>query len=170
MSETLVTTKDRLFEDITGYSFRGVNSFHEQLLKGNPWWRSRLDSAAGIDIYGNNGIAVGDIDNDGWDEIYVCQPGGLPNRLYKNRGDGTFTDITHEAGVDVLDDCTSALFVDFRNSGHQDLVVPAAPVRFCSSTTATAPSRTFPMRFISVPRRRAHSLVWPRPITTATGA
>jgi tetratricopeptide (TPR) repeat protein len=123
VGEILVTAKERWFEDITGYSFRGVNSFHEQLLKGNPWWRSRLDSAAGIDIYGNNGIAVGDIDNDGWDEIYVCQAGGLPNRLYKNRGDGTFSDVTHEAGVDVLDDCTSALFVDFRNSGHQDLVV-----------------------------------------------
>jgi len=37
-----------------------------------------LDAACGIDVYGNNGVAVGDIDNDGWDEIYVCQPSGLP--------------------------------------------------------------------------------------------
>ncbi|MCU1275924.1 MAG: ASPIC/UnbV domain protein, partial [Bryobacterales bacterium] len=139
VSETLVTAKDPLFHDITGYSFSGVNSFHEQLLKGNPWWRSRLDSATGIDIYGNNGIAVGDIDNDGWDEIYVCQPGALPNRLYKNRGDGTFTDITREAGLDVLDDCTSALFVDFRNSGHQDLVVlrGAGPLLFLNKGDGT---------------------------------
>jgi len=123
LSETLATAKTPLFEDITGYSFRGVGSFHEQLLKGNVWWRSRLDSATGIDIYGNNGVAVGDIDNDGWDEIYVCQPGGLPNRLYKNRGDGTLTEITEEAGVGILDDTTCALFADFRNIGHQDLVV-----------------------------------------------
>ena len=123
LSETLAAAKAPWFEDITGASFQGVRSFHEQLLKGNVWWRSRLDSAAGIDIYGNNGVAVGDIDNDRWDEIYVCQAGGLPNRLYKNRGDGTLADITEKAGVGMLDDTTCALFADFRNSGHQDLVV-----------------------------------------------
>jgi tetratricopeptide (TPR) repeat protein len=139
LSETLVTEKAPLFQDITGHSFRGVDSFHEQLLKGNVWWRSRLDSATGIDIYGNNGVAVGDIDNDGWDEIYVCQPGGLPNRLYKNRGDGTFSDITGKAGVGILDETTCALFVDFRNSGHQDLVVlrGAGPLLFVNKGDGT---------------------------------
>jgi len=100
-----------------------VPSFNEQLLRGNPWWRARLDSAAGIDVYGNQGIAVGDIDNDGVDEVYVCQPGGLPNRLYKFRADGTAEDITARAGLDILDETTCALFLDLRNSGHQDLVV-----------------------------------------------
>ncbi len=123
LGETLVTAKEPWFHDITAHAFGGVTSFQDQLLRGNVWWRSRLDSAAGIDIYGNNGVAVGDIDNDGWDEIYVCQQGGLPNRLYKNRGDGTLVDITEKAGIGVLDDTTCALFADFRNSGHQDLVV-----------------------------------------------
>ena len=94
VSETLVTAGEPLFRDVTGHSFAGVESFRQQLLKGNSWWRSRLDSATGIDLYGSNGIAVGDIDNDGIDEIYVCQPAGLPNLLYKNRGDGTLIDIT----------------------------------------------------------------------------
>jgi tetratricopeptide (TPR) repeat protein len=139
LSETLVTAKAPLFQDITAYAFRGASSFHAQLLKGNVWWRSRLDSATGIDIYGNNGVAVGDIDNDGWDEIYVCQPGGLPNRLYKNRGDGTLTDITEKAGVGMLDDTTCALFADFRNSGHQDLVVlgSAGPLLFVNRGDGT---------------------------------
>ncbi len=123
LSETLVTAPEPWFHDVTAHSFHGVPSFQDQLLKGNVWWRSRLDSATGIDIYGNNGVAVGDIDNDGWDEIYVCQQGGLPNRMYKNRGDGTLIDITDKAGVGVLDDTTCALFADFRNSGRQDLVV-----------------------------------------------
>jgi tetratricopeptide (TPR) repeat protein len=123
LSETLVTAAAPLFDDITGHSFAGVDSFHEQLLKGNGWWRARLDAATGITVDGTNGVAVGDIDNDGWDEIYVCQTGGLPNRLYKNRGDATFEDITAKAGVGVLDNCACALFADFRNSGHQDLVV-----------------------------------------------
>lgn len=139
LSETLVTAQEPLFRDVTGHSFRGVDSFSRQLLKGNVWWRSRLDSATGIDIYGNNGIAVGDIDNDGWDEIYVCQPGGLPNRLYKRRADGTLADITEHSGVGVLDDTTCALFVDFRNSGHQDLVVlrGSGPLLFVNKADGT---------------------------------
>jgi len=139
LRETLVTAHEPLFRDITGHSFRGVDSFSRQLLKGNVWWRSRLDSATGIDIYGNNGIAVGDIDNDGWDEIYVCQPGGLPNRLYKRREDGTLADITEHAGVGVLDDTTCALFVDFRNSGYQDLIVlrGSGPLLFINQGNST---------------------------------
>jgi tetratricopeptide (TPR) repeat protein len=123
VSEIKVTAAAPLFDDITGYSFAAVESFHDQLLKGNGWWRARLDAATGITVDGTNGVAVGDIDNDGWDEIYVCQTGGLPNRLYKNRGDSTFVDVTEKAGVGVLDNSACALFADFRNSGHQDLVV-----------------------------------------------
>ena len=123
VSETLVSLKAPLFEDITGDCFAGVQSFQQQLAKGNSYWRSRLDSATGIDLYGSNGIAVGDIDNDGFDEIYVCQPAGLPNRLYRNRGDGTLIDITDRSGTGILDDTSCALFLDLRNSGVQDMVV-----------------------------------------------
>ncbi len=123
ISETVTRAERPFFEDITGHCFRGVDSFAQQLLRGNPWWRSRLDPATGLDVYGGNGLAVGDIDNDGWDEIYICQPGGLPNRLYKNLGGGRLADITEKAGVGILDDTPSALFVDLRNSGRQDLVV-----------------------------------------------
>lgn len=129
IEEILVTSPGPLFEDVTSSIFGKVESFSAQMLRGVPYWRARLDSASGIDVYGNNGIAVGDIDGDGWDEVYVCQPGGLPNRLYKNRGDGTMQDITEQAGVGVLDNTTSALFLDLRNIGRQDLVV----------ITATAP-------------------------------
>ena len=83
VEETLVTAREPRFRDVTGHLFGGVESFDQQLLRGIPYWRSRLDLASGIDVYGSNGIAVGDIDNDGRDEIYVCQPGGLPNRFYK---------------------------------------------------------------------------------------
>jgi len=43
LSETLVTAQEPLFQDITGHSFGGVDSYSRQLLKGNVWWRSRLD-------------------------------------------------------------------------------------------------------------------------------
>jgi tetratricopeptide (TPR) repeat protein len=132
IEETLVSAPAPLFRDITAYAFQGVPSFDAQLSHGIPYWRARLDGASGIDVHGHNGIAVGDIDADGQDEVYVCQPGGLPNRLYHNRGDGTFEDITEHAGVGVLDPTSCALFVDFRNSGRQDLVVlrPDGPLLF----------------------------------------
>ena len=132
IGEIVTTAAEPMFQDITSHAFAGTASFQQQLLKGNVYWRSRLDSATGIDIYANNGVAVGDIDNDGWDEVYICQQAGLPNRLFKNRGDGSFTEITDQAGVGILDESTCALFVDFRNSGSQDLVVlgGAGPLLF----------------------------------------
>jgi len=84
-----------------------------------------LDEATGIDVYGHNGIAVGDYNGDGLEDLYVCQPAGLPNRLYRNNGDGSFDDVTAAAGVDVLDGSTMALFADLDNDGDQDLLVVA---------------------------------------------
>ncbi len=135
LSEVRTTSHELMFEDISGYSFARVDSYREQLLRGNVWWRSRLDAATGLDVHSNNGVAVGDIDNDGSDEIYVCQPAGLPNRLYKNRGDGTLIDITDQAGLAILDETTCALFADFRNSGRQDVVVlrGSGPLLFLNS-------------------------------------
>ena len=123
LQEHVVSAAKPFFRDVTTAAFRDVSAFREQLLRGVPYWRSRLDPACGIDLYGSNGIAVGDIDGDGVDEVYVCQPGGLPNRLFKFREDGTLTDITAQWGADILDDTSCALFIDLRNSGRQDLVV-----------------------------------------------
>ena len=109
--------KDGRFADITGTVLDS-----EQLSKGIPYWLARIDPATGIDIYGNQGLAVGDIDGDGLDEIYVCQPAGLPNRLFRYRHE-RLIEISAEAGVDLLDDSASALFLDLRNLGRPDLVV-----------------------------------------------
>jgi len=114
-----------LFADITAEVLGHNTSYREQLLQGTDYWRTVLDGACHIDVYGNNGIAVGDIDNDGFDDLYVCQPSGLPNRLYRNRGDGMFEDVTDAAGVGVLDNTACALFADVNNDGRQDLIVVA---------------------------------------------
>src|SRR5580698_6243679 len=121
--ETLSRARAPIFIDVTSQALCQTESYKQQLLHGVDYWRTVLDGASGIDIYGNNGLAVGDIDNDGLDDLYICQPPGLPNRLYHNRGDGTFEDVTEKAGVGVLDGTASALFADFQNQGIQDLLV-----------------------------------------------
>ncbi len=111
------------FADISLAAFGSASSYSEQMSQGIDYWRTVLDGTSGIDIYGNNGIAVGDFDGDGHDDLYVCQPAGLPNRLYRNRGDGTFVDVTESAGIGLLDGTSAAIFADLTNSGRQDLIV-----------------------------------------------
>ena len=127
------------FVDVSGHALGSTESYTRQMLHGSDYWRTVLDGACGLDVYGNNGIAAGDFDNDGFDDLYVCQPAGLPNRLYRNRGDGTFDDVTEKAGVGVLDNTACALFADFRNSGLQDLLVVcgAGPLLFLNQGDGT---------------------------------
>ncbi len=121
--ETRSVTKSPAFVDVTHRALGGAASYTSQMLHGSDHWRTVLDGACGIDVYGNNGVAAGDFDNDGFDDLYVSQPAGLPNRLYRNRGDGTFEDASEHAGVGVLDNTACALFADLRNCGLQDLLV-----------------------------------------------
>ena len=73
------------------------------------------------------GIAVGDFDNDGWEDLYVC--GLNRNILYRNNKDGTFSDVTEEAGVTGRDPngrklwAVAAAWLDYDNDGFLDLFV-----------------------------------------------
>jgi hypothetical protein len=77
-----------------------------------------------INLYDHGcGVAVADYDGDGFEDIYFVNQLGA-NALYKNRGDGTFVDVTSEAGVGLGDRiCVGATFADFDNDGRPDLFV-----------------------------------------------
>jgi len=126
LSETQARSTSPIYVDITSAALGSNSSYSTQMLHGTDYWRTMLDGACGIDIYGHNGVSVADIDNDGFDDLYVCQPAGLPNRLYRNRGDGTFEDITEISGLGILENTACALFADFSNHGRQDVIVVRA--------------------------------------------
>ena len=80
-------------------------------------------AGSGFDI----GVAIGDYDNDGYEDIFVA--GVYKNTLYHNNGDGTFTDVTAKAGLNKPDLeygplwSVGAVWVDVNNDGLLDLVV-----------------------------------------------
>ncbi|MFZ0773266.1 MAG: FG-GAP-like repeat-containing protein [Candidatus Sulfotelmatobacter sp.] len=126
LDETQSRSSSPIFADIGTAALGGNSSYSAQMLRGVDYWRTVIDGACGIDIYGHNGVSIADIDNDGFDDLYVCQPAGLPNRLYRNRGDGTFEDITEASGLGILENTACALFADFDNDGRQDVVIVRA--------------------------------------------
>jgi hypothetical protein len=77
---------------------------------------------AGVAGFGySTGVAVGDYDNDGFEDLFVAGYGR--STLYHNNGDGTFTDVTDSAGVAGSGWATSAAWVDYDNDGRLDLIV-----------------------------------------------
>jgi Flp pilus assembly protein TadD len=122
-SHLVSRTRNQIFTEITEAALGGNDSFRQQLNIDLDSWMATFDSVLTRDSNGHQGVSVGDADGDGLDDLYVAQPAGLPNRLYRNRGDSTFEDITDRAGVGVLDDTAQSLFADVDNDGDQDLVV-----------------------------------------------
>ena len=62
-----------------------------------------------------------DYDNDGYYDLFI--PDGVEAKLFHNRGDGTFEDVTPQAGLAGLDGVSVALFADYDNDGYKDLFV-----------------------------------------------
>ena len=114
------------FRDVSREALGSNPSFDTLLRRSIDYFRSRLDGAIGIEVYGHHGLSAGDADGDGREDLYIPMPAGLPNLLYRARGDGTFEDISERSGTDVLDDTSQALFVDVENDGDSDLVLVTA--------------------------------------------
>ena len=101
----------------------GNRCYREQFLRGYDDWLGRTQDRQYFYILGTPGVTLGDVNNDGLEDMYVCQEAGLPNRLFIQQADGTLQDVSREAGVDWLESSRTALLVDLDNDGNQDLVV-----------------------------------------------
>ena len=108
--------------DCTSSVFRGIASFEKQLKYGTDYWMQRMERRFPVYYFGHQGLSLGDVNGDGLDDLYLCQPGGLPNRLYLQNGDGSLRDASAEAGIDLLNYTRSSLFIDLDNDGDQDLI------------------------------------------------
>ncbi|MFT5109624.1 MAG: hypothetical protein ACI9UA_005273 [Pseudoalteromonas tetraodonis] len=110
-----------LFSDCTESALSANDAYRAQICHGLNYWLGRSQDKRMT--FGHSGLAAGDVDGDGLDDLYLCQESGLPNRLFIQNRDGTMRDASAAAGVDWLQDSRSALLVDLDNDGDQDLVV-----------------------------------------------
>jgi hypothetical protein len=101
----------------------GPKGKKNQLFEQQPDGRYKdVSAGSGLDIAGYNmGVAIGDVNNDGFPDVLVTQYGGI--KLFLNDGKGHFLDVTRQASLENLLWATSASFVDYDRDGWLDLVV-----------------------------------------------
>ena len=92
---------------------------------------SEVTEAARVADDGNGtGVVFGDFDRDGFQDLFIAKGGfnrlGEQNRLFRNTGDGSFGDISLQAGLDVVSGSFGAAAGDYDRDGYLDLFVPAA--------------------------------------------
>jgi len=112
-----------LLQDYTEAVLGTNTSYTDQILHGYQEFLGKIENTHEFNIFGAAGLALGDVNGDGLDDLYLCQEQGLPNRLYLQQKDGTALDISAKAGVDWLESSRSVLFLDFDNDADQDLAV-----------------------------------------------
>lgn len=118
-----VRARVALLGEQTEYVFGDNAYFDDEFRRGIDAYYYRLDKLTGNAFIGGQGLAVADVDGDGLDDLYVCQQGGLPNRLFVHGPDGKAVDRAEEFGLAFLDNTRGALFVDLDNDGDQDVAL-----------------------------------------------
>lgn len=111
------------FVDCTKSVLGGNASYANQLLYGASHWFARTQDRRYFNLLGNPGLAIGDVNGDGLDDVYVCQEEGLPNKLFVQQPDGSADDVSSDWEVDWLHTSRGVLLLDLDNDGDQDLLV-----------------------------------------------
>ena len=115
------------FEPISGHVFGALDFWDTEIALGCEDYllmadRHQLSFGTGI-----LGMALGDVNGDGLEDIYLSQIGGFPNRLLLHQADGTVVDGAPQAGVDFLDTTRGTLLIDLDGDDDLDLVFSRGP-------------------------------------------
>ncbi|NWK54948.1 VCBS repeat-containing protein [Verrucomicrobiaceae bacterium N1E253] len=121
--DTRLTRESLMFEDLTTSVLRLNEDENTMIYQGANHWLQRIEAALKPEFFALNGLSVADVNEDGREDVYVCQLGGLPNMLMLQQADGSFINAAHQSGIDFMDNSTCALFVDFDNDGDQDMAL-----------------------------------------------
>jgi len=122
---------------------------------------SDVSKGSGLDIVGHGmGVAIGDVNNDGWPDVLVTEYQRI--RLFLNNGNGTFREVTKEAGLHNPLWATSASFVDYDRDGWLDLVVTNYvdydPLTICSTNDGSQRDFCNPKNFAGTISKLYHNL------------
>ena len=96
-----------------------------ELTGENFYWRERVPTAFEPDQFGETGISVADVNGDGLEDVYLCQIGGLRNRLWLRTADGLLEE-SPPCGLEIRENTCAALFLDFDGDGDRDAVLTTA--------------------------------------------
>jgi hypothetical protein len=116
-----IRTRTRPFAELTRQVLGASGGYEEEILRGAEDYHLHQDRLSAQPMLGMHGLAVGDIDGDGLEDLYLPQPGGQPNELLIHQPDGTVKDLARKAGLEILDNGGSAMILDLDNDGDQDI-------------------------------------------------
>jgi len=106
--------------DVTRSLIGELPCYRDNLRYGANYWIERFPR---LKHRFHHGLAIGDVNGDQLEDVYLCQPEGIPNLLLLRQPDGSVREAAAEFGIDFLDNGTSSLLVDLDNDGDQDLIV-----------------------------------------------
>ena len=114
---------NEMFSDCTNSIIGHSEQFKKQLLQGYNHWLEQSQFQEFYALQSNPGVSIGDLNNDGLEDLFICQEVGLPNLIYLQNEDGSLSDFSKQSNLDLIQNCRSALIVDWNNDGKNDVAI-----------------------------------------------
>jgi len=111
-----------IFEEKTSGLLPEAAGSDLELTEENFYWRERIPASFEPDQFGETGVSVADVNGDGLEDVYLCQIGGLRNRLWLRTAEGRLVEAP-ESGLEIRENTCAALFVDLDADGDRDALL-----------------------------------------------